>query len=76
MPRYNLAPIVRPSDLKGRIPSHVAEAIRTGRARLVGFESQGDALALLERRERIYAAYVPEARSEPARRWVSMRPAH
>lgn len=52
MPRYNVAPIVRPSDLKASVPSHVADAIRSGRARLLGFESQGDALRLLEARER------------------------
>lgn len=53
MPRYNLAPIVRPSDLRSRsILSYVAEAVRSGRARLVGFEDQGEALRMLEARER------------------------
>ncbi|AWV14979.1 hypothetical protein A3862_05200 [Methylobacterium sp. XJLW] len=73
MPRYNLAPIVRPSDLlKWSIPRHVAEAVRNGTARLVGFDKgQGDALALLERRE-FCLAREPKTRVEPARRWVSM----
>ncbi|AYO83121.1 hypothetical protein [Methylobacterium brachiatum] len=68
MPRYNDNPIVRPADLRGRsIPSYVAEAVRSGRARLVGFDSQGDALRLLEAREATRTAYFPEARIEPAR---------
>lgn len=73
MPRYNANPIVRPADLRGRsIPSYATEAVRKGTARLVGFESQGDALGLLEPRERNLAAYVPKDRIEPARRWVSL----
>ncbi|MGU3339443.1 hypothetical protein ACLBXJ_15610 [Methylobacterium mesophilicum] len=74
MPRYNLAPIVRPSDLRASTPSHVAEAIRAGTARLVGFESQGDALRLLEARERTRRPYVPTdtARAEPGTRWASL----
>lgn len=62
-----------PSDLRsGKTPSHVAEAIRNGTARLVGFESLRDVLALLEAQELTRFAYVPEARIEPSRRWVSL----
>lgn len=76
MPRYNLAPIVRPSDLMGRsIHSHVAEAVRNGTARLVGFGSQGEALRLLEAREgvtRISRGDYHGVSEGAARRWVSL----
>lgn len=76
MPRYNANPIVRPSDLKGRsIPSHVAEAVRKGTARLVGFDSQGEALGLLEAREgvtRISRGDYRGVSEGAARRWFSL----
>lgn len=79
MPRYNLNPIVRPSDLKGSVTSQVAGSSVAAPPCLVGFESQGDALSLLAAREKTRAQQGSDTRTvtlrtveATARRWTSL----
>ena len=63
--------IVCPSDLRGAVTREVADAVRGGRARYVGFDpSQGDPRCLLDARLATLAASVagPSAKREAGRR--------
>ncbi|BCM83578.1 hypothetical protein mvi_20390 [Methylobacterium indicum] len=64
--------IVRPSDLRARtVPADVAQAVRDGRARYVGFEGQGDPAALLARRLATMAPTASRPLSEMTGRTVA-----